>query len=284
MQSAKEIQDYLKWFEESKVKFPNAHIVQTVKKLNVDMNKLAKENSYLFTMFTRIFSGEATPQTLQLWANYQQAYKELKDNGYLNVRGNRKQQMETMVNDFKSKVDGPFLVPLSEIEDLVTEKKKRGVVSIQVEFNEYMDLLEKYYDFEHRDFFGSFKNRYQVSGKDIGISEEEFKKAWEMAPADNINAVKISIFNDINNQKNGFPYVDCWHHLLEHEFAEISNGSVAYLYNEDEDFSSKECYDENVKFDPNIFKYFRQLIFKEISQLPFYKGNDVEEIEFHIWW
>ena len=82
------------------------------------------------------------------------------------------------------------------------------------------------------------------------------------------------------------PYVDFWHHLLDYDFAEVSNGSVITMWFEEEDEDEDDEGDDEIKNnDVNaLFHNMRKVMFKEISQHPYYGGEQPEEIEFHIWW
>lgn len=71
---------------EQQKKFPNAHIYTNIKNQGVDMKELATKNPYLYEMFTRIFSGVETPETVQLWKNYKQAYEELEAQGLFKIK------------------------------------------------------------------------------------------------------------------------------------------------------------------------------------------------------
>lgn len=281
MKTVKEALKYWKQLKEQEKSFPNAHIYTNIKNQKVDMEELAKTNPYLFDMFTRIFSGVEKPETVQTWKNYKQAYEELESQGLLQFKNIRNKIMKEKMDSFFAKVDSNCLVPLNELEDVITEKKHKGQIDIQVDFNEYIHLIEKYYDFDYRDFFQKFKQEKLDYKSILGLSKEEFDKHYAMSPIQSFVATKIAILSDKYDEVNGMPYVDFWHHLLDHDFAEVVNGAVMYLFS---DYEVEEFNVEEIQVPGILFQKFRKVLFKEIAQLPFYKGKEPEEIEFHICW
>lgn len=271
---------------EQQKKFPNAHIYTNIKNQGVDMKELATKNPYLYEMFTRIFSGVETPETVQLWKNYKQAYEELEAQGLFKIKNVREKVMEKKINEFIEKVNGHNLVPLEELEEVVTEKKRKGEVSIQVEFNDYIHLLEKHYGINYRDFFGKFGKESVDYAKLLGMTKSEYDKYCRTKPSEDVNAAKVCVITGKYQEVNGMPYVDYWHHLLDSDFAEISNGSVTTMWNEPEyeEENAEDFESDGVVVSKELFLNLRKMIFKEIAQYPYYKGEIPEEIEFHIWW
>ena len=138
-----------------------------------------------------------------------------------------------------------------------------------------MDLLEKYYDFDSRCFYkteGSFDREMRASM--LNISLDEYNNYCRVYPYESILATKVCILSRFDQEINGQPYMDFWHHLLDYDFCEISNGSSAYLSNT----SMK-----NIKFKDEI-NLIRKLIFKEVSQLPFYNGKIPDKIQCSLSW
>lgn len=280
MNSEQAIEYWGKMQEQEKM-FPQAHIYTNIKNQGVDMKNLAETKPYLFEMFTRIFSGVETPEEVHAWKNYQQAYNELESQGLLKFSGNREAVMQEKIDEFVKKVDGPYLVPLTELEEVITEKKRKGQVSVQVDFNDYMDLLEKYYGFEHRDFFQKFGKENLDYKKILGLSEEEFTKAYNLSPYEDIVATKISILDSFYNESQGMPYVDFWHYLMDNDFMEVSNGSVQTMWIDSE---AEDEEDDGIVIPAIVFDKMREMIFKEISQYSYYENQKPSEIEFYISW
>lgn len=281
MKNANEALKYWEQMKEQEKRFPQAHIYTNIKNQGVDMEELAKTNPYLFEMFTRIFSGVETPEVVQTWKNYKQAYEELMAQGLLKFKNLRDKVMKEKINSFIKKVDGPFLIPLNELEEVITEKKRKGEVSIQLEFNDYMDLIEKYYGFNHRDFFQKHGKEKVDYATMLGLTKKEYKEYSNVSPSKNLIAAKMSVLYDKYEEVNGMPYVDFWHHLMDNDFAEVSNGSIMTLWAE---YEQEDFEDEDIEVPAVLFEKFRKVIFKEVAQYPYYKGEEPEEIEFHIWW
>lgn len=272
---------------------PQAHIYTNIKKLGVDLEKLARTNPYLYTTFTRIFSGIATPQTLTLWDNLQKAYKELEEQGMLNFENVRETIMRKKMVDFSKKVNGPCLIPLDELLEVVTEKKRKKVVSIEVDFNDYMDLLEKHYKFQHRDFFQRFGKEPINFAKILGMTKKEYKEYSKLNANENYNAAKLSVITQVYNNMNEMPYADFWHYLMDNEFMEVSNGCIMSMYSEAEDDEHEDSKTQDYRYIVEkdgviathyLFNDMRQVIFKEMSQHPSFKGETPEEINFYIGW
>lgn len=275
--------DYWGKMQEQEKMFPQAHIYTNIKNQGVDMEKLAQTNPYLFQMFTRIFSGVETPETVQTWKNYQQAYNELQAQGLLNFSSKREEVIQAKIDEFVKKVDGPCLVPVEELEEVITEKKRKGVVSVQVDFNDYMDLLENYYDFNHRDFFKKFENAVLDYEKLFNLTPEQMKYHSNLAPSQDLLSAKMSVLYDLREQYEGMPYADFWHYLMDHDFMDVSNGSVQTLWfdNEAEDEDEE---DDGIVIPSILFAKMREVMFKEISQYSYYKNEKPSEMEFYISW
>lgn len=285
MKNTVEALKYWKKMQEQEKIVPQAHIYTNIRNQGVNMEDLAQKSPFLFDMFTRIFSGVETEENIKLWNNYKKAYEELEKSGALNIKSVRDEKMQNLIDDFIKKVEGENRIPLNELEEVITEKKRKGNVSIQVEFNDYMDLIEKHYDFQHRDFFKKHGKDNSEIIKVLGLTKNEYNKYANIRPADNLISAKICVLTSIHDEINGMPYVDFWHHLLDRDFAEISNGSVTTMWIDDEYDEDEDDEDEiKVKDVNTLFHNMRKVIFKEISQYPYYNGEQPEEIEFHIWW
>lgn len=281
MKTPQESKKYWKKMQEQEKNFPNAHIYVNIKNMGVDMEKMTKTNPYLFDVFTRIFSGVSTPENIQLWKNYEQAYKDLESQGFFKFKNVLAKAMQCKIEEFVKKVDGPYLVPLVELEDVITEKKKKGEVSIQVEFNDYMELLEKYYEFDHRDFFNKFNSNKPDFAKLLELTPQEYASHYNMSPAQDLMATKIIILHDKYESINDMPSVDFWSHLLDHDFAEVSNGSIKRMWSHYEEKDQKL---DGIKVSAIVFEKIRELMFKEIAQYPHHTIQDVDEIDFYIYW
>lgn len=280
MNSEQAIEYWGKMQQQEKM-FPNAHIYTNIKNQGVDMQQLAENNPYLFEMFTRIFSGVETPDNVQMWKNYQQAHKELESEGLLKFSDSRETVMQEKINEFVNKVDGPCLVPKEELEEVITEKKRKGVVSIQVDFDDYMSLLEHYYQFEHRDFFGRFKNKNTDDSTMLGLTKEEYEKHSKLSPAQDVIAAKMSILYNLKQEHEGMPYADFWHYLTDHDFMDVSNGSVNSMWL---DHETEDEEDDGIIIPAIVFAKMREMMFKEIAQYDYYKNQQPSEIEFYISW
>lgn len=253
-------------------------IAENAKILNVDLIQLHKEHEYMFNLFTRICETPLTEESAQLWNNYKAAYDELHEAIALNVKTVAPQIMQQMLSEFTAKVNGPCLVPINEIQDTLSELNKKGVVSVLCDFNDFMDLVEKYYNFEHRGFFNSARQQIRNSSKKLmGMSDADYEKYSRISPQDSVEAAKLCLLSAINDKIDGVKYVDFWHHLLEYDFNGACNGCYREMYADDIEEPK-----EDATIDEQVFTLIRKLIFKELSQLP---NLDVSEsITFSIYW
>lgn len=279
--NAQQAKEYWEKMQQQEAMFPNAHIYTNIKNQGVDMEKMAENNPYLFQMFMSIFSGVETSQNVQTWKNYHQAYVELEAQGLLKFSNSREKVMQEKIDEFVKKVDGPCLVPKEQLEEVITEKKRKGVVSIQVDFDDYMTLLENHYKFEHRDFFGRFGKKTNNEAALLGLTKEEYEKHSKFSPAQDVIAAKMSVLYSLHQENEGMPYADFWNYLTDHDFMDVSNGSVNTMWLEHE---TEDDEDDGIVIPAIVFDKMRQLMFKEIAQYSYYENQQPNEIEFYISW
>lgn len=279
--NAQQAKEYWEKMQQQEAMFPNAHIYTNIKNQGVDMGQMAENNPYLFQMFTSIFSGVETPQNVQTWKNYHQAYVELEAQGLLKFSNSREKVMQEKIDEFVKKVDGPCLVPKEQLEEVITEKKRKGVVSIQVDFDDYMTLLENHYKFEHRDFFARFGKKTNNEAALLGLTKEEYEKHSKFSPAQDVIAAKMSVLYNLHQENEGMPYADFWNYLTDHDFMDVSNGSVNTMWL---DHETEDDEDDGIVIPAIVFDKMRQLMFKEIAQYSYYENKQPQEIEFYISW
>lgn len=154
-------------------------------------------------------------------------------------------------------------------------------------FNEFMDLLEEKYEFDHRNFGvkpgerEKFRNDYRDKWlEDNGFSEKAYvldkplysKDDWPKDSEEMKLRIQInSNMNDYEAAQEKFPYRDFWHYVIDQGDGDISNGSFFYLSLEPEE-------DENKLWVNTILGYIRE----EVKDNPAY---DAEEcVRFYVGW
>lgn len=274
--SVKHWQDLQKTFH-----FTTGYLHENIKIMELDMEDMARTQPYLFECFVSIFSGKANDESYQLWENYKKAYQELHEKSLLNFKNTKDDFIKKTIDEFIQKANGPHLLTLDDLEDVITEKKHKKQTTVQVEFNQYMDLIEEAYDFDYRNFFSKFSENKMDFSRLLKITTEDYHKYSRISPVEHLISAKICIITEHYDFVNSMPYVDFWHHLLDHDFSEVQNGSIQYMSS---DFKAQDIKNKGTVVPAIVFNTFRQIVFKEISQLPYYKEKSFDQIEFYIYW
>lgn len=278
---SQEAKRYWAAMEEKRKITPNASIYLSIKSQDVDMQYMAEKQPYLFSVFIRLFKVRETLENIKVWNNYKQAYHELEEQGLFNFSVNSQILMQEKIDNFVKKVDGICLVPLEKIEDTITETKYKDNITIDVYFEDYIALLENYYNFDHRDFFGYNEIQSINYAKTLGITEEEYNKHSNLSVSQNLLTAKIAVLKDMHKELTEMPCVSFWNHLMENEFRDIANDSVNPLYRNSE-IIDKEI--DGIMVSGIVFDKIRKLIFKEIIQHSYYENNQSSKIDFFISW
>lgn len=242
---------------------------------------MAVDKPYLVNVFLDMFSGEETSEDNQCWHNYVKAYAELeKDNLLPIATANHKEKIQSIVNAFTLRVDGPCLIAVNELKKCITND---GTVS----YFKYLDLLEKAYGFDDRDFFKSYRNR--DFSKILGLSQEKYAHQCRIKPKDSVIAAKIAILTDMYEFYGNMPDIDFWLYLHDNDFREIYNGATEVMYRDYDEMCTADmvvCCDkkEDIELVRLIFDKIRQIIFKEISQHPMFDNKLPDDLTFFIEW
>lgn len=92
------------------------------------------------------------------------------------------------------------------------------------------------------------------------------KKLKWISPVDSIEAAKISLMSHVFGKTL---YVNFWHHLLDYDFSDISNGSIATMW----DIEEKHI--DDIK--KQVLSLIRKIFFKEVTSIHVFQ-NGVKEI------
>lgn len=189
---------------------------------------------------------------------------------------------QKIIDDFISKVNGPCRIPKEQLESILEEKKKRGVISYSFEFCPFASMIDEYYGIEYRNFF--HKCRFDIMGNSqmlidfLGCSKEEFDAACQVSPFSSVLAAKLRLISEINDEKE-WAFFDFWHKLMDGDFAEISNGCTASLC------FNKATSDQITKHDTDeLVAAYTSIFFKEAAQFDFFNNEEIYAIDFQISW
>lgn len=269
---------YYQRFEDIIKNHPQCHLAQNVQVFNhLDFKMMSEKDPLLFQAFTRGMTDKPSEENKAYFEHYMKAYQEIKKEGLF--KNKKKTYLVDAVKALKEKVDGDFLIPTQDIIGIVTEKKKRGIVSLQFDYHAFIDLIEKYYQIQTRGFFDSLEEevKHGLYHRYVTTDPKELKLILKSKVSDNYKAGKVSIIHEYLNE--AVPYVDFWHDLLDKDFCEISNGSIASIYRHEDDAIEYS----KMTLEEQVCSLIREIIFKEASTLPFYTEQP-EDIEFEIYW
>jgi len=189
---------------------------------------------------------------------------------------------QTIIDDFINKVNGPCLIPKEKLESILEEKKKRGVIRYSFEFFQFARMIDEYYGIQYRNFF--HKCRFDIMANSkmlinlLGCSKEEFNAACHASPFKNVLAAKLRLISEINKDEE-WAYFDLWHKHIDGDFCEVTNGSTVSLY-------FNEATSEHItKHDTDeLVAAYTSIFFKEAAQFDFFNNEEIDSIEFEIFW
>lgn len=259
--------------------FPQSYLIKNLKAQKVDYFSLSKSDPILFQSCTSIMEDEFNAKSRKLWSNYQKAYADLKKADFFITP--IEINFEKAIKALEDKVNNVCLIPVQELKQCVTQRKKNGVISIEFDYHDFQGLIEKYYNIVFRGFFQKeiYDLEKKLYKKYLGVNSKEIKKLSNMELSQSVKATKLCMISDIVYQKK--MYIDFWHYLLDNDFEELSNGSTNYLGREHIEVNLEE---DHAKIKNRVFSLMRAVYFKEAKQLPYYKKNALEELDFYISW
>lgn len=251
-------------------RFPQCHLAAHIKNHpQYDMEQMSAQDPILFNKFTQIFSGKDDGTLEQLWKNYEQAYFELKASGY--YEENNESLLNARVNSLKEKYEGPNLIPLSELEDIVTIKIHKKVTTIEFDYAQFSDLIDTYYKIDSRGFFSDLK---------YPSFEKVFPNEPKSSPLYHVASAKHALMIEAGSTK--VPAVDFWNYMLDNEFSDVSEDPRQTLYANGEEHSWHKTSDNH--FAQQVYSLIRKIFFKEAAQLPQFNGKMPEELEMYVSW
>lgn len=249
--------------------------VANMQRLNINPRDYANDPQLLSLMWSVMRSPDTIVE--QLWQNYETAYAQLNADGFFQENLDNGGQRE--IGIFKGKIAGPRLLKLHEISEhtYVVCKASESVSSdIYFKYNRIIEMIEAAYGVESRDFFDSANNSMtsKFNTKYISPDEEYIEELASISPVKSMDATKMAIIDD--NLRDTQESFDFWGVLIVEDFENVSNGGMMKMWNPA---------DEEEQTEPDLFRMFKQCIFKELSPVLSYYGFDSSEyIKFLVKW
>ncbi len=264
--------------------FPNCWLAKNIKEYKLDYESVPTQ---IIENFYFIFSEKPQDYSVKFWEQTHKAYNELSAKGLFKIQA---KNHKAVVEAFKKEIEtSPCKIEQSAIDDLCTVKVRKGKKSIHFEYNDFMDLFDKAYGVDNRDFFGKFganreKFENELYKRFLDATEQEILKASSLSPKDSELSLCMTMITNHTLKQN--IYFDFWHKLIDRDFSEVSNGCMQTMFfssDEDEDFDSSE--DDKFEGEYELYSLIKQAIFKELK--PSFEKNGInleDSIDFYVWW
>lgn len=249
--------------------------VANMQRLNINPHDYANDPQLLSLMWSVMRSEDTIVQ--QLWENYKTAYEQLTADGFF--QDDLSTGSQRQIGIFKGKIAGRRLLKLHEISEytyLVSKASESVPSDIYFDYNRIIDMVDAAYEVESRNFFDSCNDVMvdKFSEKYISPDKAYIKNLASVSPVKSMDAAKMSIIYD--NLRGVQDRFDFWGVLVDKDFENLSNGGMVKLWNPEDDKDSS---------DPDLYRMFKQCIFKELSPVLAYYGFDSDEyIKFLVKW
>lgn len=262
---------------------PNCWLAKNIEEFQLDYKSVPAQ---LMESFYFNFSEKPKDYTLTFWEQTHKAYSELSAKGLFKIQA---KNHKAAVESFKKEIEtSPRKINQDEIDDLCTVKIRKGKKSIHFEYNDFMDLFDKAYGVDNRDFFGKFganqeKFKNELYKRFLDATDQEILKASSLSPKDSELSLRMTMITNHTLKQN--IYFDFWHKLIDRDFAEVSNSSMQSMYLSDgeEDFDYSE--DDKFNGEYELYSLIKQAIFKELK--PSFEKNGInleDSIDFYVCW
>lgn len=255
---------------------PEAAMFKFAEEHEIDLMHMALSRPELYSIFTRIGSKLCTLEGANLWDNYRCAYEQLEEMDAFTTATRRADAIVYSVVDRLTELHKADLrVPLEEVENCITYKTKAGQTSISLDIREFIDVINLFYTINMNDILGVYLGEFDyVLMTTLGYDAGRMAVLNNTEPADSIEAAAVSLL-DSCIQETSAKYLNFWHHLLETDFLGSSVDSNATLYSQPSETVCRNSYSDTQK---TIYSTLRNIIFKELNQLPYFGGATPAEI------
>ena len=243
---------------------------------DIDLMHMARFRPELYSIFTRIGPKLCTLEGAHLWDNYRLAYEQFEEMDAFTTATRRADEIVYSVVDRLTELyKADLQVPLEEVENCITYKKKAGQTAISLDINEFIDVISLFYKINMNDILGVYLGEFDcVLMATLGYDAGQMAVLNNTNPADSMEAAAVSLL-DSHIQKTSAKYLNFWHHLLDTDFLGSSVDSNATLYSKP---SETVCWNSYTDTQKTIYSTLRNIIFKELNQLPYFGGATLTEI------
>ena len=255
---------------------PEAVMFKFAEEHDIDLMYMVRSRPELYSIFTRIGPKLCTLEGAHLWDNYKRAYEQLEEMDAFTTAARHADAIVYSVVDRLTELHKADLqVPLGEVENCITYKKKAGQTSISLDIREFIDVINLFYKINMNDILGVYLGEFDyVLMTTLGYDAGQMAVLNNTKPADSMEAAAVSLL-DSHIQKTSAKYLNFWHHLLDTDFLGSSVDSNATLYSQPPETVCWNSYTDTQK---TIYSTLRNIIFKELNQLPYFGGVTPTEI------
>lgn len=254
---------------------PEAAVFKFAEEHDIDLMHMAMSRPELYSIFTGIGPKLCTLEGSNLWDNYRLAYEQLEEMDAFTTATRRADAMIYSVVDRLTELyKADLQVPLEEVENCITYKKKAGQKSISLDIREFIDVINLFYKINMNDILGVYLGEFDyVPMTTLGYDAGQMAVLNNTKPADSMEAAAVSLL-DSHIQKTSAKYLNFWHHLLDTDFTGCTNDK-AIMYSKP---SETVCWNSYTDTQKTIYSTLRNIIFKELNQLPYFGGATPTEI------
>ncbi len=255
---------------------PEAAMFKFAEEHDIDLMYMALSRPELYSIFTRIGPKLCTLEGANLWDNYSRAYEQLEEMDAFSTATRHADAIVYSVVDRLTELHKADLqVPLEEVENCITYRKKAGQTSISLDINEFIDVINLFYKINMNDILGVYLGEFDyVLMTTLGYDAGQMAVLNNTKPADSMEAAAVSLL-DSHIQKTSAKYLNFWHHLLDTDFIGSSVDSNATLYSQPPE---TVCWNNYTNTQKTIYSTLRNIIFKELNQLLYFGGVTPTEI------
>ena len=255
---------------------PEAAAFKFAEEHGIDLMHMAMSRPELYSIFTRIGPKLCTLEGAPLWDKYRLAYEQLEEmDAFTTATRHADAMVYSVVDRLTELYKADLQVPLEEVENCITYKKKAGQTSISLDIREFIDVINLFYKINMNDILGVYLGEFDyVLMTMLGYDAGQMAVLNNTTPADSIEAAAVSLL-DSHIQKTSAKYLNVWHHLLDTDFLGSSVDSNATLYSQPPETLCRNSYTDTQK---TIYSTLRNITFKELNQLPYFGGVTPTEI------
>jgi hypothetical protein len=255
---------------------PEAAMFKFAEEHDIDLMYMALSRPELYSIFARIGPKLCTLEGAYLWDNYRLAYEQLEEmDAFTTAARHADAMVYSVVDRLTELYKADLRVPLEEVENCITYKRKAGQTSISLDIREFIDVINLFYKINMNDILGVYLGEFDyVLMTTLGYDAGQMAVLNNTKPADSMEAAAVSLL-DSHIQKTSAKYLNFWHHLLDTDFLGSSVDSNVTLYSQPPETVRWNSYTDTQK---TIYSTLRNIVFKELNQLPYFGGVTPTEI------